>query len=81
MDFIIQTESGILPLEVKSGINLKAKRLKFYIEKYRPTKAVRTSPADFKVNEICFEDGAKTHLADVPLYGFLLELVLRIPNT
>ena len=74
VDFIIQTKSGILPIEVKSGINLKAKSLKFYIEKYRPKKAVRTSLADFKVNEICLEDGSKTQLSDVPLYGFLLEL-------
>ena len=57
-----------------SGINLKAKNLKFYIDKYRPKKAIRTSPADYKLNEIAFEDGSKTTLVDVPLYGFLLEL-------
>ena len=74
VDFIIQTETGILPIEVKSGINLKAKSLKFYIEKYRPQKAVRTSPADYKVNEIRSDDGSVTVLADVPLYGFLSEL-------
>ena len=74
VDFIIQAANDILPIEVKSGINLKAKSLKFYIDKYRPKKAIRTSLADYKVNEISFETGSKTLLIDVPLYGFLQEL-------
>ena len=74
VDFIVQKENRIVPIEVKSGINLKAKSLKFYMDKYRPMKAVRTSPADYKVNEIAYDDGTEAKLIDVPLYAFLAEL-------
>lgn len=47
-----------MPVEVKASINLQAKSLKFFREKYAPQVAVRTSLADFK-----FVDG----LYDVPL--------------
>ena len=74
VDFIIQRGTDIVPIEVKSGINLKAKSLKFYMDKYRPEKAIRTSPADYKVNKITYENNKKGTLTDIPLYAFLKEL-------
>lgn len=59
VDFVLQNEDLVLPLEVKAGINLRAKSLSLYREKYHPLKAVRTSLADFKVTD---------NLYDVPLY-------------
>ena len=59
VDFVMQCESFIIPIEVKSGTNLKAKSLKIYIEKYLPKYAVRTSQADYKQTD---------NLYDIPLY-------------
>ena len=59
IDFLIDEGDKVIPLEVKAELNLKAKSLKTYREKYSPEVAVRTSMADYKEN-----DG----LVDMPLY-------------
>ena len=54
VDFIVQIGSKIVPVEVKSGINLQAKSLIFYNEKYKPEICIRTSLAEYKKsNNIC----------------------------
>ena len=60
VDFVIQKENIIIPLEVKAGINLKAKSLKCFQEKYKIAKAWRFSAADYK-------DGPT--ITDYPLYA------------
>lgn len=60
VDFLMQNEMSIVPIEVKAGINLRAKSLKTYMEKYAPAKAVRVSAANFKQTE---------NLTDLPLYA------------
>jgi len=45
---LLQTEGRIIPIEVKSGINLKAKSFKLFCQKYNPDSAIRTSLADYK---------------------------------
>jgi predicted AAA+ superfamily ATPase len=60
VDFVIQTGQHIVPIEVKSSINLKAKSLAVYRDKFAPTIAVRTSLADFKITD---------ELYDIPLYA------------
>lgn len=60
VDFIVDTGERIVPLEVKAEVNLKAKSLKTYREKYSPEISVRTSMADYKR-----EDG----LVNLPLYA------------
>lgn len=60
IDFLIDTGNAIIPLEVKAEINLKAKSLKTYREKYNPIFAVRSSMADYHN-----ENG----LLDLPLYA------------
>ncbi len=60
VDFLIDDGDKVIPLEVKAEINLKAKSLRTYIEKYSPELSVRASTADYKGN-----DG----LVDIPLYG------------
>jgi uncharacterized protein len=59
IDFIIEMNSTIIPIEVKSSTNLRAKSLKNYIEKFKPEVAVRTSTADYKKID---------NLYDIPLY-------------
>jgi hypothetical protein len=60
VDFIIQEEGEVVPIEVKSGENLKSKSFKLFCEKYKPSKAIRTSLLDYR------EESWMTH---VPLYA------------
>jgi len=48
VDFVIQENGKIIPIEVKSGENLKAKSFKLFCEKYNPETAIRISLADYK---------------------------------
>ena len=48
IDFVIQDKDKVIPIEVKSTINLKAKSLASYRQKYKPIKAVRTSLAGYE---------------------------------
>lgn len=60
IDFIIQREGRLIPIEVKSADNTRAKSLKVYMETYKPDYAIKLSSKNFG-----FEDGKKT----VPLYA------------
>jgi predicted AAA+ superfamily ATPase len=60
VDFVIQYEDKIIPIEVKSGENTKAKSLGVYMEKYAPEIAVRASLLNYKKRE---------NLIDIPLYA------------
>ncbi len=48
VDFVIDTGSAIIPIEVKAEVNLQAKSLKTYRDKFNPTLSIRTSMADYK---------------------------------
>lgn len=50
IDFIIQTNGYVIPVEVKANTNLQAKSLKVYREKFEPEISIRTSLADFEIN-------------------------------
>lgn len=67
VDYILQTDSNIIPLEVKSGSSTNIKSLRSYAEKYNPQIVLRTSPR----NLIRSED-----FINVPLY--LIPLINRI---
>ena len=60
IDFIIQRDGQLIPIEVKSADNTRAKSLKIYMETYKPSYAIKLSAKNFG-----FEDGKKT----VPLYA------------
>lgn len=61
VDFLLQHGSKILPIEAKSGTNVRAKSLAFYLGKYDPALAVRTSLRNLKI------DGT---VLNIPLYAF-----------
>ncbi len=48
VDFVIDTGSDVIPVEVKAEQNLQAKSLKVYREKFQPKLSIRTSMADYK---------------------------------
>ena len=60
IDFILQREGDIIPIEVKSADNTKAKSLNVYIKTYSPQYSIKLSAKNFG-----FEAGKKT----VPLYA------------
>ncbi|MBE6105905.1 ATP-binding protein [Anaerovibrio lipolyticus] len=59
IDFVIGTGNRVVPVEVKAEVNLRAKSLKTYREKFSPEICVRTSMADYKKEE---------WLINLPLY-------------
>ncbi len=59
IDFLIDNGETVIPVEVKAEVNLKAKSLKTYYEKYQPEISVRTSMADYKKED---------WLVNLPLY-------------
>ncbi|MFT3949028.1 MAG: DUF4143 domain-containing protein [Agriterribacter sp.] len=63
IDFVLQYEGKVVPLEVKAEENLKAKSLRAYSDKFHPPIAVRTSLSDFRKEE---------WLTNLPLYALHL---------
>lgn len=65
VDFLLYTCDGIIPVEVKAGINTKSKSLEKYINKYNPKYAIRISLKNF---------GMVNNIKLIPLYAtFLIE--------
>ncbi len=60
IDFVIQRDGKLIPIEVKSADNTKAKSLKVYMDTYNPSYAIKLSAKNFG-----FEDDKKI----VPLYA------------
>ncbi len=60
VDFLLQSQNAIIPIEVKAEENLKSKSLKVFVEKYQSNTAIRTSMSRFREQE---------WLTNVPLYG------------
>ena len=60
IDFVIQRDGQLIPIEVKSADNTRAKSLKVYMETYKPAYAIKLSAKNFG-----FEDNKKI----VPLYA------------
>ena len=63
IDFIIQREGQLIPVEVKSADNTRAKSLRVYMNTYKPAYAIKLSAKNF-----AFEDDKKI----VPLYAAFL---------
>ena len=60
IDFVIQRDGQLIPIEVKSADNTRAKSLKVYMDTYKPAYAIKLSAKNF-----AFEDNKKI----VPLYA------------
>jgi predicted AAA+ superfamily ATPase len=59
VDFVVQWQNGIVPVEVKSGIHKRSKSLEIYRELYNPARAVRTTMNNFGITD---------NLYSIPLY-------------
>lgn len=60
LDFLIQKNMDIIPIEVKSGNNTKSRSLDVYMQKYEPKIAIRISEKNF---------GFEKNIKSVPLYA------------
>lgn len=61
IDFLLYSEDdGIIPIEVKSGNNVKSVSLNIYINKYKPQYAIRFSTRNF---------GFENNIKSIPLYA------------
>jgi len=70
VDFVMQFGVDILPIEVKSGTNVKAKSLKQFREKYSPKISVRFSLKDTYLND----DLLNISLYYAPIFELLLKI-------
>ena len=69
IDFLLQGDTSIIPLEVKAEENLKARSLRAFCDKFNPKYALRCSMSDFHEQD---------WLTNVPLYEILyLEKYLK----
>ncbi|MCI9063819.1 MAG: ATP-binding protein [Clostridia bacterium] len=60
LDFIIQKDTDIIPIEVKTSIHTKSRSLDLYMKTYNPKYAVRISEKNF---------GFENNIKSVPLYA------------
>ncbi|MCR5836663.1 MAG: ATP-binding protein [Lachnospiraceae bacterium] len=65
IDFLSDYEGVIVPIEVKSADNTKAKSLHLFCNRYNPKMAIKTSLKNVGDNMDC-----KTHVWSLPLYAF-----------
>jgi len=69
VDFVIQYQGLVIPIEVKAEENLQSKSLKVYREKYDPKFSIRVSMADYREQD---------WMTNLPLYAVSeLEALLR----
>ena len=62
IDFLLYTNDGVIPLEVKAGDNVQSKSLYVYIEKYHPKYSIRMSMRNFGFDK-------EKKIKSVPLYA------------
>lgn len=62
IDFLLENEDGVIPVEVKAAENKKSKSLKIFMDQYKPTYAYRISSLNFGYNPT-------TRIKSIPLYA------------
>ena len=60
IDFLIDTQNGVIPIEVKANENKKSKSLNYFIEENKKELAIRISANNF---------GFENKIKSVPLYA------------
>lgn len=60
VDFIINKEGDIIPIEVKAGDNVTSKSLNYYISRFKPKYSIRISTKNF---------GYSNNIKSIPLYA------------
>ena len=63
MDFLVQREGALLPIEVKGGTSIKATSLHNYLKEHPDISAIRYSMLPYRQQE---------NISNIPLYGAFL---------
>jgi len=66
VDFLVQVQEKVIPIEVKAEENLKSKSLKAFVEKYKLNTSIRISMSNYRKEDI---------LLNYPLYGLYDEFL------
>ncbi len=76
IDFLIAHKGQIVPIEVKGGVNIQAKSLLVYCQRFQPKKAVRASLRPYACNNLAFKEPQFRHtsckLTELPLFAISL---------
>ena len=77
VDFVLQYDSKVIPVEVKSGHNAKLRSLHLFMEEAPHDIAVRVWSQPFSVDEVSTRTGKKFKLINLPFYyiGILQEIL------
>jgi hypothetical protein len=68
VDFVIQSENRLIPVEVKSGHNSKLKSLHIFMDEVNHDIAVRVWSNSFSVDNIVTRSGKTVRLFNIPFY-------------
>jgi len=68
VDFIMQYENKMIPIEVKSGHNAKLRSLHLYMDEAPHNIAVRVWSQPFSIDEVTTPNGKKFKLLNLPFY-------------
>ena len=77
VDFVLQKDSKVIPIEVKSGHNAKLKSLHLFTDEAPHDIAVRVWSQPFSIDEVTTQKGKKFKLINLPFYyvGLLKEVL------
>jgi predicted AAA+ superfamily ATPase len=79
VDFILQFDGKVIPVEVKSGHNAKLKSLHLFMDKAPHNIAVRVWSQPFSIDEVTTQNGKKFKLFNLPFYyvGALEKMLMQ----
>jgi len=78
IDFIIQHDSQVIPIEVKSGHNSKLRSLHLFMDEVEHQTAIRIWSGKFSVDKVTTPKGKSFNLYNVPFYyAGILESLLN----
>ena len=60
VDFLVNIDGDIIPIEVKAGDNTTSNSLNYYIKRYKPKYSIRISSKNF---------GFANNIKSIPLYA------------
>ncbi|MDR0778738.1 MAG: AAA family ATPase [Methanomassiliicoccaceae archaeon] len=68
VDFVLQYDGKVIPIEVKSGNKAKLHSLHLFMDRVPHDIAVRVWSQPFSIDEVTTRDGKKFRLANIPFY-------------